>query len=289
MHGPNYDYFSWNDTNTGRVRDLMNAYAFGLGLAGHTHRFETFLNEGDNWFGRNDFEHEDDWERDVPFPGYPLHVQTSSLGKEEHLSVRIVDELQATDHSDAGEIAAGLAPVMPPRLRGIFGDDIGWRWVQIDGGDVTFFTADTDGDGYRNTEDPWLLGEIRFELTEQGDGTIISTVENRHYEIWRDVRHYIPADPETDYEVIGGTLLRRLPDGTAVVAVEEVPSEGTSVVTLRVHNSCPEDLDDDGDVDTADLLILLGAWGTPVGDVDGDGDTDTADLLALLGAWGMCP
>ena len=52
---------------------------------------------------------------------------------------------------------------------------------------------------------------------------------------------------------------------------------------------CPADFDGDGDVDTADLLHLLGAWGTPDGDVDGDGDTDTADLLALLAAWGECP
>jgi len=52
---------------------------------------------------------------------------------------------------------------------------------------------------------------------------------------------------------------------------------------------CPCDFDCDGDVDTFDLLHLLGAWGTPDGDVDGDGDTDTADLLALLAAWGDCP
>ena len=52
---------------------------------------------------------------------------------------------------------------------------------------------------------------------------------------------------------------------------------------------CPADFDGDGDVDTADLLHLLGAWGTPDGDVDGDGDTDTTDLLALLAAWGDCP
>jgi polyhydroxybutyrate depolymerase len=52
---------------------------------------------------------------------------------------------------------------------------------------------------------------------------------------------------------------------------------------------CPADFDGDGDVDTADLLHLLGAWGTSDGDVDGDGDTDTADLLALLAAWGECP
>jgi len=53
--------------------------------------------------------------------------------------------------------------------------------------------------------------------------------------------------------------------------------------------ACPADFDDDGDVDTADLLFLLAAWGTPDGDVDGDDDTDTADLLALLAAWGDCP
>jgi predicted outer membrane repeat protein len=54
-------------------------------------------------------------------------------------------------------------------------------------------------------------------------------------------------------------------------------------------DTCPADFDDDGDVDAADLLHLLAAWGTPNGDVDGDGDTDTADLLALLAAWGQCP
>ena len=52
---------------------------------------------------------------------------------------------------------------------------------------------------------------------------------------------------------------------------------------------CPADFDGDGDIDTADLLHLLGCWGEACGDVDGDGDTDTADLLALLGAWGECP
>ena len=59
--------------------------------------------------------------------------------------------------------------------------------------------------------------------------------------------------------------------------------------TGLVEPPCPADFDDDGDVDTTDLLYLLGAWGTSGGDVDGDEDTDTADLLALLAAWGECP
>jgi hypothetical protein len=64
---------------------------------------------------------------------------------------------------------------------------------------------------------------------------------------------------------------------------------GFWAVSSSAGEPCPADFDDDGDVDTADLLYLLGAWGTPEGDVDGDGDTDTADLLYLLAAWGECP
>jgi len=53
------------------------------------------------------------------------------------------------------------------------------------------------------------------------------------------------------------------------------------------------DVDCDGDVDTADLLALLAAWGDcpqppedcPA-DFDDDGDVDTADLLELLAHWG---
>jgi hypothetical protein len=46
------------------------------------------------------------------------------------------------------------------------------------------------------------------------------------------------------------------------------------------------DLDFDGDVDAADLALLLGSWGTPAGDVDGNGTTDAADLAVLLANWG---
>jgi hypothetical protein len=53
---------------------------------------------------------------------------------------------------------------------------------------------------------------------------------------------------------------------------------------------CPEDINGDGVVDTEDLLILLGNWGTDGdGDIDGNGVVNTEDLLALLAAWGECP
>ena len=61
------------------------------------------------------------------------------------------------------------------------------------------------------------------------------------------------------------------------------------VLARRIGVCCAADFDCDGDIDTADLLFLLSAWGTGAGDVDGDADTDTADLLGLLAGWGQCP
>ncbi|MBD3163200.1 MAG: hypothetical protein GF346_12115, partial [Candidatus Eisenbacteria bacterium] len=172
-HGPNYDYFSYNAQNTGRVRDLLDQYDFALGLAGHTHRFETFRNEGDNWFGRNDYSHDHDWIRDVPFPGYPLHVQTSALGKEEHLGAALdsTGRPVLVDH-------AGHADPSVPSQRGLFGDDIAFRAIRVADGSVASFTADIDGDGYRNTENAWLLGELEFASWTEDDGRIVSEVTN---------------------------------------------------------------------------------------------------------------
>jgi len=48
----------------------------------------------------------------------------------------------------------------------------------------------------------------------------------------------------------------------------------------------PGDLDLDGDVDAADLSLLLASWGTSAGDVNGDGTTNAADLSLLLANWG---
>ena len=53
--------------------------------------------------------------------------------------------------------------------------------------------------------------------------------------------------------------------------------------------ACSADLTGDGQVDGADLGLLLGSWGGAQGDLTGDGFTDGADLGLLLGAWGACP
>jgi hypothetical protein len=60
--------------------------------------------------------------------------------------------------------------------------------------------------------------------------------------------------------------------------------------TFQVY--CHGDLDNDNDIDLADLAQLLGNYGETAGmvyedgDLDGDGDVDLADLAALLGVYG---
>jgi hypothetical protein len=54
---------------------------------------------------------------------------------------------------------------------------------------------------------------------------------------------------------------------------------------------CEGDFDSDGDVDLADLSILLADYGCTspgpcVADIDGDGDTDLGDLSILLSNYG---
>ena len=55
----------------------------------------------------------------------------------------------------------------------------------------------------------------------------------------------------------------------------------------------PGDIDQDGVVGTADLLMLLEAWGDVCpdpcpSDITGDDETDIEDMLALLASWGPC-
>ena len=53
--------------------------------------------------------------------------------------------------------------------------------------------------------------------------------------------------------------------------------------------AAPADLDGDGSVGSADLGILLAAWGSGGVDLDGDGAAGSGDLGILLAAWGPAP
>lgn len=60
-------------------------------------------------------------------------------------------------------------------------------------------------------------------------------------------------------------------------------------MTVMTIDPIPGDLNLDGVVDTADLGLLIGAFGTnnPVADINGDMIVDTADLGQLIGNFGM--
>ncbi|MBX3355923.1 MAG: hypothetical protein KF724_09520 [Phycisphaeraceae bacterium] len=59
-----------------------------------------------------------------------------------------------------------------------------------------------------------------------------------------------------------------------------------ALALFRGHWQSP-DINLDGNVDGADLAIVLGNWGQPgLSDLNGDGTTDGADLAILLGLWG---
>ena len=76
---------------------------------------------------------------------------------------------------------------------------------------------------------------------------------------------------------------------------QDIPGEGTHglsvtfTITVEADTpDCPGDVDGDGVVNVADLLVLLDVWGTNDADADvtQDGIVNVDDLLVVLGDWG---
>jgi hypothetical protein len=86
----------------------------------------------------------------------------------------------------------------------------------------------------------------------------------------------------TDTVVCGnaiGQIEGSFTDGGGNTIAEECPGD-----------TCPADLTGDGQVDGADLTVVLGDWGlaeSPA-DLNDDGLVDGADLTIVLAAWGPC-
>lgn len=86
----------------------------------------------------------------------------------------------------------------------------------------------------------------------------------------------------------------------AVSTSKSIATVGTSLLiaaTLLVApmpakaaRPCPPDVDCSGAVNTDDLLVVIGSWGTsnPSGDINGDNTVNTDDLVLLVGGWGPC-
>jgi hypothetical protein len=143
-------------------------------------------------------------------------------------------------------------------------------WAQGNLGNQTLVASARDSSG----ADAWsgfvtfssiVTGKSRLDTTVLGEGTMSGP--GTIYAVWQDGRDSASAEEELYAQNIriDGTL------GTADI---------------------PGDLNHDGEVNGADLAILLSGWGPcrPKGkciaDLNGDGVVNGADLSILLGNWG---
>jgi hypothetical protein len=87
------------------------------------------------------------------------------------------------------------------------------------------------------------------------------------------------------------------PSGMLVIRAGDSVNQIDAIAEIQLGESpfaCLGDFNTDGEVDGADLAVLLGAWGacSPKGacevDLNQDGEVDGADLAILLGNWGPC-
>jgi hypothetical protein len=60
---------------------------------------------------------------------------------------------------------------------------------------------------------------------------------------------------------------------------------------IEILSPCPSDLNNDGNVGFADVLVVLGDWACTScesSDVDGDGLVGFSDVLSVIATWGDC-
>ncbi len=90
-----------------------------------------------------------------------------------------------------------------------------------------------------------------------------------------DVDYVLDGNPNVEIDPIAMVSV-----ATVSLSGKTMSFDGNAVVMPAPDERCLWDLDEDGNVGTGDLILLLGSWGDPYG---------TQDLIELLGAWGPCP
>ena len=86
------------------------------------------------------------------------------------------------------------------------------------------------------------------------------------------------------------------PKSPAIFATAAVVVALLAVPAFPFEETCPADLDADGEVGITDLLTVLAEWGVGSGTSDftgaegvADGVVDFHDFLGVLATWGPCP
>ena len=120
------------------------------------------------------------------------------------------------------------------------------------------------------------------EFTVSGGGNLFVGAGVRRIE--RANLNDIGAD---DVAVVGETV----GGSSAFASGNPDPTAGGRLLEVTaIPPDCIADLTGDDRVDSSDLGVLLGAWGSGgVADINGDDVVDSADLAMVLTAWGNCP
>lgn len=141
----------------------------------------------------------------------------------------------------------------------------------------------------------WLSGFPGVEIGP-GDGMFVDVATDQFGTNYVQVRAYtdVALAWRTDEIVIGAEVPAsptvRVRFRAIDAAGDDTVEAGIDALTISefaCEDSCVADFNNDGNVDTQDVLAFLNAWnaGDSSADVNGDGNVDTQDVLFFLNLW----
>ena len=167
----------------------------------------------------------------------------------------------------------------------------------VDGGATTLTSRalDASGDGEAFVSyDRWYSNDrgdnpnedvLRVEISDDGGATwtlLEETDENANAWVFREFR-------VSDYVSETSSLrVRFIASDDGAPSIVEAGVDRFGLRELACLAGCPADLTGDRLVSSADLGVLLSAWGSGGVDLTGDGTADSADLGVMLASWGAC-
>ncbi|MCA9285879.1 MAG: hypothetical protein KDA22_11720 [Phycisphaerales bacterium] len=162
-----------------------------------------------------------------------------------------------------------------------FGETNTWTAPGADWGPLGFDRADFPASASWANSDPSNGAGQAAVVSALGDGTCLDGT------LAGMIGRFVVSDEPTTFE-IAGTVEWTI----GLLGAPQSTPFALSVDVGGTTPTCPADLDGNGEVNGADLGLMLGAWGPCDGcpaDLNADGAVDGADLGELLAAWGPCP
>lgn len=217
--------------------------------------------------------------------------------------------------ADVGQETWEEIEIEPPATSGFAGGrNYGWKCMEADDctgfGGCTCFSAEltspdhayghdlgcsiTGGVVYHGCSVPSLAG--RYLFADYCSGRIWSLDwQGAAIDVQEHTDELNPIDAPVAIDIVsfgedaagevyvctwGGTVYR-----LGAAGVPDCDNDGRPDSCETSFGTCP-DLDQNGSVGSADLAILLGAWGSSgPGDLNGNGTVGSEDIAILLGAW----